>query len=82
MASTSDVVNIQGKVDSARMAKRVHKPDDLTVRFPPGTLERIALIQKGRERKTDFIRAAVAAKLQRRERPAPVGRASKPSPRG
>jgi len=82
MASTSYVVNIPEKVDSAGMVKRVRKPDDLTVRFPPGTLDRIAAILKGRERKTDFIRAAVAAKLQRRERPAPVGRASKPGLRG
>jgi len=60
--------------------KIMKKPDDLTVRFPAGTLERISAILKGRERKTDFIRAAVAEKLQRRERyPAIDRRSGSPS---
>jgi len=67
--------------------KITKKPDDLTVRFPPGTLDRISAILKGRERKTDFIRAAVAEKLQRRERPkttarrpvAPAPRSARPA---
>jgi len=44
-------------------------PDNLTIRFPAGTLDRIEVVLKPRERKTDFIRAAVAEKLQRRELP-------------
>lgn len=42
--------------------------ENLTARFPEGTLKRIDNALRGREGKADFIRAAVAEKLARRER--------------
>lgn len=41
--------------------------DNLTARFPAGTLERIDAALRGRENKADFIRSAVEEKLARRE---------------
>jgi len=48
------------------LKKNNHRPDDLTVRFPAGTLDKIREVLKARERQTDFIRAAVEEKLRRR----------------
>lgn len=42
--------------------------DNLTCRFPEGTLARIERALRGRESKSDFVRAAVEEKLERRER--------------
>jgi hypothetical protein len=50
------------------MARERRNHENLTARFPEGTLQRIERALRGREGKADFIRAAVAEKLARRER--------------
>ena len=50
------------------MGRERRNHENLTARFPAGTLARIEAALRGREGKADFIRAAVAEKLERRER--------------
>jgi len=50
------------------MGRERRNHENLTARFPEGTLVRIEAALRGREGKADFIRAAVAEKLERRER--------------
>jgi hypothetical protein len=54
------------------MGRERRNHENLTARFPEGTLVRIERALRGREGKADFIRAAVAEKLARRERNLPV----------
>ena len=53
------------------MPRERRNHENLTARFPSGTLARIERALRGREGKADFIRAAVAEKLKRRERHLP-----------
>ena len=50
------------------MGRERRNHENLTARFPEGTLARIEAALRGREGKADFIRQAVAAALARRER--------------
>jgi hypothetical protein len=50
------------------MGRERRNHENLTARFPAGTLARIEAALRGREGKADFIRAAVEEKLERRER--------------
>jgi len=54
------------------MGRERKNHENLTARFPSGTLTRIERALRGREGKADFIRAAVAEKLARRERNLPA----------
>jgi hypothetical protein len=40
----------------------------MQARFPEGTFARIAVVLKGKEDRTDFVRDAVERELKRRER--------------
>jgi hypothetical protein len=55
------------------MGRERKNHENLTARFPAGTLARIERALRGREGKADFIRAAVEAKLNARERNLPAG---------
>lgn len=50
------------------MGRERRNHENLTARFPAGTLARIEAALRGREGKADFIRASVEEKLERRER--------------
>src|SRR3954466_11026638 len=54
------------------MGRERKNHENLTARFPAGTLARIERALRGREGKADFIRAAVAEKLALRERKLPT----------
>ena len=53
------------------MGRERKNHENLTARFPAGTLARIERALRGREGKADFIRKAVADKLAARERKLP-----------
>lgn len=57
------------------MGRERRNHENLTARFPEGTLKRIEAALRGREGKADFIRAAVKEKLERRERASKSARA-------
>ena len=54
------------------MGRERKNHENLTARFPAGTLARIERALRGREGKADFIRKAVADKLAARERKLPA----------
>lgn len=54
------------------MGRERRNHENLTARFPAGTLARIDRALRGREGKADFIRKAVAEKLAARERNLPT----------
>jgi len=64
------------------MGRERRNHENLTARFPEGTLSRIERALRGREGKADFIRKAVAEKLAARERnlPADNGEEDGPTP--
>ena len=70
------VTHIAGIHWRNRMGRERRNHENLTARFPEGTLVRIERALRGREGKADFIRAAVSEKLARRERNLPAEGAS------
>jgi hypothetical protein len=50
-----------------RMGRKRLWSEDMQARFPAGTFERIADVLNDNEDRTDFVRAAVARELERRE---------------
>ncbi|RVU19126.1 hypothetical protein EOE48_09565 [Methylobacterium oryzihabitans] len=58
--------------------------EDMSARFPEGTFARIAAVVREDEDRTDFVRAAVEAELERREAaaqgPSPDARSSGGNP--
>jgi hypothetical protein len=50
------------------MGRNLEWPDKIVAPLPKGSLERMAAVLAKGETKTDFLRAAVAAELKRRER--------------
>jgi hypothetical protein len=63
MAVTKKVVS----VTPARVGRKKRWSEDMQARFPEGTFERIAVVLKESEDRTDFVREAVARELERRE---------------
>ena len=50
-----------------RVGRKKRWSEDMQARFPEGTFERIEAVLAEREHRTDFVRAAVARELERRE---------------
>ena len=60
-----------------RMGRKKQWSEDMVARFPEGTFAAITeLLDKGEDR-TDFVRAAVAREIKRREREARAGKSSR-----
>ena len=57
-------------VTSSGVGRKKRWSQDMQARFPEGTFERINAVLIGDEDRTDFVRMAVEAELQRRERQA------------
>lgn len=53
------------------VGRRKQWAEDMTARFPEGTFARIAAVLEPNEDRTDFVRAAVDAELERRETATP-----------
>lgn len=49
------------------MAKRLHLPDFVSARMPPGTERAMEAALREGETMADFVRAAIAAELERRK---------------
>jgi hypothetical protein len=50
------------------MGRKKRWSEDMQARFPEGTFERIAVVLKDTEDRTEFVRIAVENELKRRER--------------
>lgn len=50
------------------MGRKKRWSEDMQARFPEGTFERIAVVLKETEDRTEFVRIAVENELKRRER--------------
>lgn len=50
-----------------RMGRKKQWAEDMQARFPEGTFDRIAALLESDEDRTDFVRAAVAREIKRRE---------------
>jgi hypothetical protein len=53
---------------ASRVGRKLRWPERIGAKFPPGTLARITRVLEKGEVRLDFIRAAVEAELERRER--------------